>query len=176
MPTLEEIQEQIRATEDPNQFLGRREVKELPNILWEDESVEKIVRGLYNNHIGILVATNKRLVFVDKGTFGRLTVEDFPYDKISSIQYETGWMFGKVTIFTSGNKAVIEQLLKKEAREFGDYVRARVSKVSQHASVIQPERDSSDAVDQIKRLAELRDQGVLTEEEFAAKKKQLLGI
>lgn len=33
-----------------------------------------------------------------------------------------------------------------------------------------------DVVTQVKQLAELRDQGILTEEEFAAKKKQLLGI
>jgi Short C-terminal domain len=32
------------------------------------------------------------------------------------------------------------------------------------------------AADEIKKLAELRDSGILTEEEFSAKKKQLLGI
>lgn len=35
---------------------------------------------------------------------------------------------------------------------------------------------ADDTVGQLKRLAELRDQGILTEEEFSAKKKQLLGI
>ena len=32
------------------------------------------------------------------------------------------------------------------------------------------------AVEQLKQFADLRDQGILTEEEFAAKKKQILGI
>lgn len=35
---------------------------------------------------------------------------------------------------------------------------------------------SGDSVEQLKQFAELRDQGILTEEEFAAKKKQLLGL
>lgn len=35
---------------------------------------------------------------------------------------------------------------------------------------------TDDTVEQIKKLAELRDQGILTEEEFGAKKKKLLGI
>ena len=35
---------------------------------------------------------------------------------------------------------------------------------------------SDDTVAEIKRFAELRDQGILTEEEFAAKKKKLLGL
>lgn len=32
------------------------------------------------------------------------------------------------------------------------------------------------AIEQVKKLAELRDQGILTEAEFDAKKKQLLGL
>lgn len=35
---------------------------------------------------------------------------------------------------------------------------------------------SGDAIEQIKQLAELRDQGILTDVEFEAKKKQLLGL
>lgn len=33
-----------------------------------------------------------------------------------------------------------------------------------------------DQINQLRQLGELRDQGVLTEEEFAAKKKQILGL
>ena len=36
--------------------------------------------------------------------------------------------------------------------------------------------DEPDYMDELKRLATLRDQGVITEEEFEAKKQQLLGI
>lgn len=35
---------------------------------------------------------------------------------------------------------------------------------------------TGDNIEQLKQLAELRDQGILTEEEFAAKKKKLLGL
>lgn len=35
--------------------------------------------------------------------------------------------------------------------------------------------DHSDVVDQIRELSELREQGILTEEEFTAEKKKLLG-
>ena len=35
---------------------------------------------------------------------------------------------------------------------------------------------SGDAIEQIKQLAELRDQGILTDAEFEARKKQLLGL
>jgi len=39
-----------------------------------------------------------------------------------------------------------------------------------------PEPAESSDIDQLKQFAVLRDQGVITEEEFAAKKAQILGL
>ena len=39
-----------------------------------------------------------------------------------------------------------------------------------------PAPSTDDSVEQLKKLAELRDQGILTEDEFTAKKKQILGL
>jgi hypothetical protein len=39
-----------------------------------------------------------------------------------------------------------------------------------------PEADVNTQIEQVKQLAALKDQGILTEEEFAAKKAQILGI
>ena len=39
-----------------------------------------------------------------------------------------------------------------------------------------PEAAESSDIEQIKQLAALKDQGILTEEEFAAKKAQILGL
>ena len=39
-----------------------------------------------------------------------------------------------------------------------------------------PEADVNTQIDQVKQLAALKDQGILTEEEFAAKKAQILGL
>ncbi|ETP70347.1 hypothetical protein G159_02120 [Planococcus glaciei CHR43] len=56
-----------------------------------------------------------------------MKVEDFPYDKISSIQYATGIMFGNITIYTSGNKAEITQVDKAQTKNFAEPLRARIS-------------------------------------------------
>lgn len=176
MPTLEEIKEQINNLDGASQFLGRKEIKELPSILWENEAVEKLVQGAYENNLGILVATNKRLVFVDKGLLYGLKVEDFPYDKITSIQYKTGLILGDITIFASGNKAEIKNVDKGLVRNFAEYVRARITKVQEHASKNIEDNSSTslDIADLIKKLADLRDAGILTEEEFVLQKTKLL--
>lgn len=176
MPTEEEVKTQIRNLNYGSKLLGYKEIKELPDILWENENIEKLVQGMYNGGQGILVATNKRLVFVDKGLIFGLKVEDFPYEKITSIQYKTGLVLGKITIFASGNKADIENVDKKQTRNFAEYVRAKITKTTDHAtkSMSSSNTSSLDIADQIKKLADLRDSGILTEEEFITQKEKLL--
>ncbi len=55
---------------------------------------------------------------------------------------------------------------------------AQEAQQQQAAAPIQQQSASQDdeLVNQLKQLAQLRDQGILTQEEFEAKKKQLLGI
>lgn len=180
MPTLDQITSQINNLGGLESFLGRREIKELPNVLWGDEVVENIIQGTYNNGNGILVATNRRLVFVDKGLIYGLKVEDFAYDKISSIQYETGLLMGKLTIFTSGNKAIIENVMKSKVRAFGDSIRAKISapQIPMAASTVVNVTTSpeNNVVEQLERLAKLKEQGILTEQEFVSQKKKILGL
>ena len=144
----------------------------MPKLLWEDELPERAVQGFYEKGQGLLVATNKRLIFIDKGLLS-MRVEDFPYDKITSIQYSTGFVFGEITIYASGNKAVIKQVAKDQVRDFAEWVRARISAPKAQAAATQP--PAGDVVPQLERLARLRESGVLTEEEFQTQKAKLLG-
>ena len=80
----------------------------------------------FNNGQGILVSTNRRLIFIDKGLIYGLKVEDFPIDKITSIQYETGLLVGKVKIHTSGNIASIENVEKLSSRSFAEFIREKI--------------------------------------------------
>ena len=53
MPTLKEIKKQIQHLDGLQQFLGRREIKELPRILWENECLENIIQGTYKDGNGV---------------------------------------------------------------------------------------------------------------------------
>lgn len=173
MPTIEEIKSQIQNIDGVNKWLAQKEIKELPNILWDDEIVEKLIRGRFNKGTGVLVATNKRLVFVDKGMLFGLKVEDFAYDKISSIQYETGILMGKIKIFASGNTAEIDKIPKKHARDFAESARARMTGVMEHVSTSK-NTETIDVATQLEKLVKLKEQGVLTDEEFQTQKKKIL--
>lgn len=134
------------------------------------EVVENIIAGFYNNGHGLLIATQKRLIFVDKGLFS-LKVEDFPYEKITSVQYESGIMSGKITILASGNKAIIDNTNKTTGKEFSESVRLKISSnnITKNNNVVQ-----DDVYSKLEKIAKLKDQGILTQEEFEFQKAKLL--
>jgi hypothetical protein len=182
---LQRILQQVQRLPKANLFLTKKEIKELPNILWDDEEVVDLVPGFYSGGNGILVATHKRLIFVDKGMVYGLKVEDFPLDKVTSIQYQTGLLLASITIFASGNKAVIDNVDKTLARTFAEGVRARIATPAKPVTTTTAQPTAAptaapakweDLVAEIERYAELKERGLLTDEEFSAKKKQLLGI
>lgn len=170
---LDEIKHQIqelKLSDAPN-FLVRKEINELPAILASAEKVDNLAQGIYNNQQGILVSTDRRLIFIDKG-LSHLKVEDFPLDKISSIQYETGLVFGSITIHTSGNAAKIMNIGSASARSFAEFVRGKISQPKEATTttiVSEP-----NVLDQLEKLAKLKESGILSEEEFLEQKKKLL--
>jgi hypothetical protein len=176
MATLEEITQTIKNMDGAAKFLGSKEIKALPSILWEDEKLERLVTGIYNNGNGILAATNKRLVFVDKGLIYGLKVEDFPYDKITSIQYQQGMVIGEITIYASGNKAEIKWVDKALTKSFAEHVRARITATT---SSVAPQpvaaQVADDPIAKLERLASLKEKGILSEEEFRQQKAAILG-
>lgn len=185
MPSYEEVKEALKGLDGVSAFLGKSEIKELPNILWENELPEAVVQGRYGNRNGILVCTNSRLIFISKTLGISLKVEDFPLDKVSSLQYETGMIFGKVTVFASGNKADIEQIDKKQTRNFAEFVRSKISNLnasnptslSEPATETSAQKDSTDImIDKLERLGALRDKGIITEDEFQAQKHKILNM
>ena len=60
-------------------------------------------------------------------------------------------------------------------QEVINYVKAKVSEYKQAANVVNVAAPQSNA-DELKKYKELLDAGVITQEEFDAKKKQLLGL
>lgn len=155
----------------PTTMGTKKALGNLTSHLWEGETVRLISAGTYNARNGLLVLTDSRLIFVREGMMSSST-EDFPLDKISSIESKQGMLMGSLTVFASGNKSEIKNVEKGLAKEMADLVRS-YSVVPSTASA-QVATVTESPIELIKALAELRDAGVLTEEEFAAKKAELM--
>lgn len=146
-------------------------LKALPDELHDAETVLAIIAGGYKDSTGIAAATDRRVLFIGKLGFSR-TTEDFPYERISSVEASSGMALGSVTVYVSSQKAEIKNVSKQDAKSFADLVRAHIGPSSAPVAAA----PAVSAADQIEKLAELHAQGVLSEAEFAAAKAKALGL
>ncbi|MEG0925224.1 PH domain-containing protein [Chryseobacterium sp.] len=170
---LDEIKEELEQLDINPTFFARKEIRELPNILSDDEKIVYLVEGrnkITTHHI-ILVATDRRLIFVDKEFIYGLKVEDFSYSKISSIQYETELMLASIDIHVSDDIVEIDGVGKYDAELFCEKVRDFMSRPKEY---FQGKSEPS-TLDKLEQLGRLKENGVLSEEEFTEQKKKLLG-
>lgn len=164
---------------------GEREM--LHSLVDEGETLEALIGGTYraeqdtsrrHRHQGVAVATSKRVLFVDKGVMGNTEVSEMPYRSIEAITYSTGAFFAGIQITGRGIASFrIEDIADKDSvKPFVDCVRGHLEAAhAPQAAAPQPAAPTSVA-DEIEKLASLKDRGILTQEEFDAKKRQLLGL
>jgi hypothetical protein len=117
------------------------------------------------------------LVFYAKKV-GGYDLESFPYENLSSFEMSKGMMGHKMSFFASGNKVTMKWIKQGDIPRFTETVRARMGKVATRGGDDQPPAspDTSQAgvAEQLRQLASLRDDGILTDDEFQAKKAELL--
>lgn len=169
---LDEIKEELDKLDINPTIFARKEIRALPDILSVDERIVYLVEGrnkTTQHHI-ILVATDRRLMFVDKEFMYGLTVEDYSYSKISSIQYETAMMLASIDIQVSDDLVEIDGVGKYEAKLFCEKVRDFMSRPEEY---IQHTSEPS-LLDQLEQLGRLKESGILSEEEFNDQKKKII--
>jgi len=138
---------------------------------WVMGQYEAEILGSDSLRTGIMIATERRVVFYAKKITG-FDLESFDYSKISSFEQGKNMMGAVIKFFASGNQATLKWITKGDIDTFTAIIRERIGGGSASAS---PAASSDDIPGQIRKLAELRDLGVLSSEEFEAKKVELLG-
>ena len=120
---------------------------------------------------GFIVVTDNRVIVLDVNsspTSTKMSMEDFPFDKITSISFERGIAKSKIKLICSGNMTSINIL--QGGDELSQYIRERIN---QPKTISQPIQ-ANDPLEQLKKLKDLFDSGIITETEFETKKQELL--
>ena len=172
---------------DRDMHSGEREM--LYDVLDQDEEIKALVGGSYraeqdtartSKHRGVAVATDRRVIFLDKGVFGSTDVSEMPYRSIEGLTHSTGMMFGGVQVTGLGRAGwrIEDVKPKHSAKLFADAVRGLVE--AYHAEVDQAANGKAEpqitAADELEKWANLHKAGTITDDEFTAKKRQLLGL
>ncbi|MBO9690858.1 PH domain-containing protein [Chryseobacterium sp.] len=169
---LDEIKNELNRLDISPTVFARKEIHELPDILSEDEKIVYLVEGRnkLNNHHIILVATDRRLILVDKEFMYGLKVEDYSYSKISSIQYETALLLASIDVKVADDDVEIDGVGKYHAELFCEKVRDFMSRPETY---FQNSYEPS-LLDKLEQLGRLKENGVISEEEFFEQKKKLM--
>ncbi|WP_106819176.1 PH domain-containing protein [Janibacter massiliensis] len=165
--------------------------------LEQGEQIQAAVAGAYETTLmgsktsrnGALIATDRRVLFFAK-KIGGYDLESFPYSNISSFEQSKGMMGHTLTFFASGNKVTLKWISEVEdLAGFVQVTKARLVPASAPPAGPAPAPATAPAaapatpapadpaaqiMDQLRQLGELRDAGILTDDEFSTKKAELL--
>ncbi len=164
-----------------------RDIRAIKSSLLENEDVLFASRtNLSDSHDkvsglwGILIITNLRVLYYYGPNKDNWTLDQIPVDTIESIEFSRSYtssylsVYGKSSIFHLNSD---RHVLMEKAR---DLINQMIYDKSQNSESSESESSVSDnmaqAAEALKSLKELLDSGIITQEEFDAKKKQLLGL
>ena len=156
-------------------------LKAVEDHLDQDETIQYSCWGTYNSKCiglwlpgilskrkGILLVTEKRAMIFGKKLFG-YDLESFPLCKITAIEMSVG-MIKQITLRKSRNSAYLTSITQGLPNGVVNYIRENMGETA----AVPASAPAEDIPAQIQKLAALKDQGILTEEEFTSKKAELL--
>lgn len=157
------------------------QIQKIKHRLDNDEKVEIIAKQSKHRPGGsmstpdTIFVTNKRIVIRDPSLFGaRENVVSVSYDKITSIELEKGVFSSKILIRSPGFAEDMESIPKKLAEQIVEYVKNSMEKIKIEAQKIQSLEIKESISDELLKLANLKEKGVLSEEEFLKMKQDLI--
>lgn len=117
-----------------------------------------------------LFVSNTRVGMYSKKLGGHELL-DFAFGLLTSIDHKTGVLFGNIHIMASGDSIDIRQVTKEDVEPVTQAMRSQMALSHNPHSGNQ---SKSNIIEELKQLAELHSSGVLSDEEFATAKANLL--
>lgn len=173
--TFKSIASAVDASNTVNLF-NNKAIDKAESILFPDEEIVRALSGVLKSGTGILVLTTKRL-FSYISMLGDTQQEEIPIEEIKQVNIEKP-LLQQATISVMGKHNDIEiKFSRKAADDFYNAIGEVRRFVSQNKNENSAQTSNEkDSIQLLKELNELYKSGILTEEEFTLKKKQILGI
>ena len=183
MKSLDTIKTEIKELGSVYLFWTKKEIKYLPEVMKDDEHILYLTSGLMSGTTWLIVCTEERILLLDKGMLFGMKHTELPLDRVNSISYRTGLIFGSIEIWHGGAVMIIENCKKSTVKPFVKVVSDAVKKIKQISKATSSDEFESkfvedehpvDIAGQLERLAKLVEKGVLSKAEFEIQKKRLL--
>lgn len=158
------------------------QIGKIRHRLDNDEHVQFIARQSRHRPGGSFITpdtmfvTNKRIVIKDPSLLGvRENIVSVSYDKITSVELERGVFSSKIIIRAPGFADEMKAISKNVAEQIIQYVKNSMDKIKIESQNQSPKVKES-IVEELLKLANLKEKGIVSEEEFLKMKQDLLGM
>jgi hypothetical protein len=168
---------------------SKKDSKEISKILDFLEPEEHVILMAKGSETVFL--TDRRLLIRKNSVLRRKTIKDISYEKILNIQLKKGIISSKVSISTSEYNITIRSLkhelarcllehineISSQSRSTIDYNNQEIKDLPEMKLDLDPEKSEkrlTSILDELERLSKLRNDGVLTEDEFQLMKRDIL--
>lgn len=175
---LKEIKNQLEGLRASLSMFTKGEIKELPYILDPDEVILAITDAQFakTTDAGILLTTPKRMISVSKAMFSPAKVNEFLNEDILEVSFVKNFVSPNIRIHTKDKMFEFESFFNKDyAEDFYQFI-SKIYNSEDVSETSSAEQDviSESVLEQLEKLGKLRENGILTEEEFTLQKKKLL--
>lgn len=123
------VEDQLKKIKFNTQAWNRAETKELSAIILPDEKIFECSNGWYEGGFALMVATNLRILLIDKKPFKYLTVEDIRFDMISEIDYSHRLLDARIHISTGIKNLWFRSTNQQRLRKLITHVQHRMAEI-----------------------------------------------
>lgn len=122
--TAKQVEQQIKSIGEFDRFFTRKEIKYLPEVMRPGENIKAMTSGFLNGTTWLIVATDQRILFLDKGMFFGLKQVEIPLKAITAIVNKQGILFGGINITAASVSHSITMIDKKDVKRVSEVISA----------------------------------------------------
>lgn len=159
----------------------RKHFEVLENQLQNDEHAIITFVGLHEQKDTDLqgnfayAITNKRLIMSQKGAFGRDKTKTILLENLNDVTVKNGLVWRTIEIDTIKDHFSIKNNTNVN-KDLGNQVQEVIFSLKKHNGDVVHEPQRTNSIEGIREYKQLMDDGIISEEEFEQKKKELLGL
>ncbi len=114
---IKRIEKQCRSANLPSEIIS-----ELSDVLLDDENILKAITSSFRNNAGTLIATEKRLIFINK----QVEVTSFPYSQINEMSYTKGSQYSVLHILLNNERLNIDFVPNNQVKPLINLLQAQI--------------------------------------------------
>ncbi len=137
MVSQKSVDQQMKRLGKSFTFFGRAEVKELPSILFPNEIILSCLMGFYGGGTAMMLATNRRLLIVDKKLWF-LSLEELRYDMITDVEFRVRIFQAETVIRSIGKELTFSTWNTPALRKLTQHVQEKLMELRE--MMMQPQR------------------------------------